>query len=166
MSLEITAQSALWFLPFVLPVCVWIAWSDLRSMKIPNMAVLTLTGIFVVIGFITLPMPDYVWRFAHLAVILVVGVAANAVGAMGAGDAKFIVAAVFFVALGDAGILAILFSVILLGVFVTHCIVKYSFLRCFALKWESWSVGKKFPMGFVLGVILVIYLGFGVFYVC
>lgn len=164
MSLEITAQSALWFLPFVLPVCVWIAWSDLRSMKIPNTAVLTLTGIFVVIGFITLPMPDYAWRFAHLAVILVAGVAANAAGAMGAGDAKFIAAAAPFVALGDLSVLAILFSVTLLGAFVTHRIAKYSPLRRLAPDWQSWSVGKKFPMGFPLGATLAIYLGLGALY--
>ncbi len=164
MSLAITAHSALWFLPFVVPVCAWVAWSDLRLMKIPNTAVLTLTGIFVVIGLIALPMSEYPWRFAHLAVMLAVGIAANAAGIMGAGDAKFIAAAAPFVALGDAGILSIIFSVTLLGAFVTHRVAKHSPLRRLAPDWKSWSAGKKFPMGFALGGTLAIYLGLGALY--
>ncbi|WP_294615071.1 prepilin peptidase [Roseovarius sp.] len=164
MSLEITAQSALWFLPFVLPVCVWVAMSDLRTMKIPNTSVLTLTGIFVVIGLISLPLPDYAWRFSHLAVMLVAGIAANAIGAMGAGDAKFIAAAAPFVALGDLGMLAILFSVTLVAAYVTHRAAKHSALRRLAPDWKSWSAGNKFPMGFALGATLAIYLGLGALY--
>lgn len=164
MSLAITAHSALWFLPFVVPVCAWVAWSDLRLMKIPNAAVLTLTGIFVVIGLIALPMSEYPWRFAHLAVMLAVGIAANAAGIMGAGDAKFIAAAAPFVALGDAGILSIIFFVTLLGAFVTHRVAKHSPLRRLAPDWKSWSAGKKFPMGFALGGTLALYLGLGALY--
>ena len=164
MSLQITAQAALWFLPFVLPVCVWVALSDLRVMKIPNTAVLTLAGIFVVIGLIALPMSVYPWRFAHLAVMLAVGFLANAVGAMGAGDAKFIAAAAPFVALGDLPMLGVLFSATLLAAFVTHRIAKYSPLRRLAPEWQSWSVGKKFPMGFALGATLAVYLGLGALY--
>ena len=38
----ITAYAATWFLPFVLPVCFWVAYTDLRDMKITNLAVMTL----------------------------------------------------------------------------------------------------------------------------
>ncbi|SLN48092.1 Type IV leader peptidase family protein [Roseovarius gaetbuli] len=162
MSLEISAQSALWFLPLVLPVCIWVAWSDLRRMKIPNTAVLTLTGIFVVVGLIALPMPDYAWRFAHLAVMLAVGIAANAIGAIGAGDAKFVAAAAPFVPLGDAGNIAIIFSVTLVVAYVTHRLAKASPLRRLAPEWASWTSGNKFPMGYALGGALAIYLGLGV----
>ena len=41
----ITASSALWFLPFVLPICFYVAWSDMRAMRIPNNAVLALLGV-------------------------------------------------------------------------------------------------------------------------
>ncbi|MBT25199.1 MAG: hypothetical protein CML60_02170, partial [Rhodobacteraceae bacterium] len=30
-----------------LPVCVWVAWSDMKAMRIPNKAVLALMVIFV-----------------------------------------------------------------------------------------------------------------------
>lgn len=161
MTLEITAKAALWFLPFVLPVCVWAAWSDLSRMKIPNTAVLTLVGIFLVVGLIALPISDYPWRLAHLAVMLVAGIAMNAAGLMGAGDAKFIAAAAPFVALGDAATLCLIFAATLLGAFVTHRVIKYSPLRRLAPDWQSWNTGKKFPMGFALGGTLAIYLGLG-----
>ena len=110
MTLELSARAALWFLPFVLPVCLWVAWSDLRAMKIPNSAVLSLVVIYLVIGLVALPLPDYGWRLTHLAVLLAAGLVANAAGLMGAGDAKFIAAAAPFVALGDAMLLALLFA--------------------------------------------------------
>ena len=44
MTLALTAAEALWFLPFVLPICIWVAWSDLREMRIPNVSVLALAG--------------------------------------------------------------------------------------------------------------------------
>jgi prepilin peptidase CpaA len=164
MSLEITAHSALWFLPFVLPVCGWVALSDLRRMKIPNTAILTLVGIFLVVGLLTLPLVDYAWRLSHLAVMLVAGIAMNAVRLMGAGDAKFIAAAAPFVALGDAATLAFIFAATLLGAFVTHRAIMYSPLRRLAPDWQSWHTGKKFPMGFALGGTLAIYLGLGALY--
>ncbi|WP_417727109.1 prepilin peptidase [Roseovarius sp.] len=164
MTLEITAHAALWFLPFVLPVCAWVAVSDLRRMKIPNTAVLTLAGIFLVVGLIALPLADYPWRLVQLAVMLVAGIAMNAVGLMGAGDAKFIAAAAPFVALGDAASLCLIFAATLLGAFVTHRIIKHSPLRRLAPDWQSWASGKKFPMGFALGGTLAIYLGLGALY--
>ncbi|MDW3118675.1 MAG: hypothetical protein R8G60_13530 [Roseovarius pacificus] len=59
MSLDITSAQALWFLPFVLPICLWVVWSDLSTMRIPNKAVLALTAVFLVIGLIALPLADY-----------------------------------------------------------------------------------------------------------
>ena len=50
MVLDWTA--AAWFLPFVLPITVWVAWSDMRHMKIPNYAVIALFAAFVVLGLI------------------------------------------------------------------------------------------------------------------
>ena len=87
MSLDWT--TAAWFLPFVFPITVWVAWSDMATMKIPNKAVLALLAVFVVIGLIALPFNDYLWRYAHFGVVIVIGFILSSVGAMGAGDAKF-----------------------------------------------------------------------------
>jgi prepilin peptidase CpaA len=164
MTLAITASSALWFLPFVLPVCAWVAWTDLSRMKIPNSAVLTLVGIFLVVGLMVLPLAEYPWRLAHLAVMLVVGIIANAAGLMGAGDSKFIAAAAPFVALGDLAIMGLLFAAVLIAAFATHRFVMHSPLRRMAPDWKSWTEDKKFPMGFALGGTLALYLGLGTLY--
>lgn len=162
MALSISTFEALWFLPFVVPVCLWVIWSDLSAMRIPNAAVLTLAGIFCVVGLAALPLPAYPWRLAQLAVVLAVGFAANAAGLMGAGDSKFLAAAAPFVALGDVPALCFIFAANLLAAFAAHRIARHTPLRRLAPGWESWSRGRKFPMGFSLGGTLVIYLALGV----
>lgn len=164
MPMHITAYSALWFLPFALPICFWVAWSDLRSMRIPNNAVMALTGIFLVIGLIALPFSDYPWRLLHLVIVLLLGIVVNAAGLVGAGDAKFAAAAAPFVAVGDISVLCLIFAANLLAAFTTHRIAKHTPLRQLAPEWESWSRGRKFPMGFALGGTLAIYLALGVVY--
>lgn len=162
--MHITTYAALWFLPFVLPICVWVAWSDLRIMKIPNLAVMALVAVFLVVGLVALPLADYPWRLLHLAIVLVIGIVMNAAGMIGAGDAKFTAAAAPFVAIGDLQLLLVILAASLLAGFVAHRIAKYSGLRQLAPEWESWKRGKKFPMGLCLGGTLGIYLALGVFY--
>lgn len=164
MAYQITSAEALWFLPFVLPVCIWVVWSDLSAMRIPNKAVLTLAGIFLVVGLLALPLAEYPWRLAIMAIVLVIGFLANAIGLMGAGDSKFLAAAAPFIDPGDAGILCFLFAANLLAAFFTHRLAKHTALRGLAPGWDSWTRGRKFPMGFALGGTLVIYLALGVAY--
>ncbi|WP_272008387.1 prepilin peptidase [Roseovarius sp. ZX-A-9] len=162
--MQITASSAMWFLPFVLPICLWVAWSDLRVMKIPNLAVLALAAVFVVIGLIALPLDQYPWRLLQLGIVLLVGIVMNAAGLIGAGDAKFAAAAAPFIALGDLRLLCVILAANLLAGFTAHRIAKYTALRRLAPDWESWSRGKKFPMGLCLGGTLGIYLVLGALY--
>lgn len=164
MQLHITSAEALWFLPFVLPICIWVAWSDLSLMLIRNKAVVALAAIFVVIGLIALPFPEYPWRLLTMVIALVVGILMNAAGLMGAGDAKFIAAAAPFIDPGDVVIVTLIFSATLFGGYATHRIAKHSPLRALAPNWVSWTREKKYPMGFSLGSALVIYLGLGVTY--
>ena len=42
--------------PFVVPITVWVSWSDMASMKIPNKAVLALMAIFRRDRLIALPL--------------------------------------------------------------------------------------------------------------
>ena len=48
--MQISAFAATAFLPFVLPICFYVAWSDMRAMKIPNISVIVLALVFVVVG--------------------------------------------------------------------------------------------------------------------
>ena len=159
--MSIDATFALWVLPFVLPLCLYVAYTDLALMRIKNKAVVALALVFVVIGFFLIPFPDYLWRLASLVIVLVVGIVLNAAGAMGAGDAKFIAAAAPFVAMGDLQLVVMLFMATLLAAALTHRGAKHTPLRRMAPDWESWQQGKKFPMGLALGPCLALYLILG-----
>lgn len=159
--MSIEAQTALWFLPFVVPICLYVAYTDLAFMKITNKAVITLVAVFVVIGFFLMPLEAYLWKLGTLVLVLVVGIILNAAGAMGAGDAKFIAAAAPFVAIGDLRVLVMLFMATLLAAAITHRGAKYTPLRRLAPHWDSWEQGNKFPMGLALGPCLALYLLLG-----
>ncbi|MEL6167191.1 MAG: prepilin peptidase [Pseudomonadota bacterium] len=159
--LAISTATALWFLPFAVPVCIWVAWSDLSSMKIPNKAVVALLAVFVVIGIVALPLTEYLWRYAHFVVILIFGFVLAQAG-IGAGDAKFAAAMAPFIDRTDAISLLSLFAAVLLAAFATHRIFRAipAIRRAFP-DWKSWT-HKKFPMGFALGGTLILYLIAGV----
>jgi len=156
--MQLSSAEALWFLPFVAPICFYVAWTDMKMMKITNQSVMVLTFVYVIIGPLALPFEDYLWRYLHLIVVLLIGILLNAAGAVGAGDAKFAAAAAPFIALGDVTRVAMVFAVVLLAAFATHRIAKHSPIRNMVPDWESWSKKKDFPMGLALGGTLAAYL--------
>lgn len=162
MPLQITPTEALWFLPVVLPVCLWVIFSDLSRMRIPNRAVLLLAGIFLLLGPLALPLETYGWRIVTMVTMLALMFLANLAGLMGAGDSKFIAAAAPFIDPGDGALLGLIFAANLLACLATHRLARQSPLRRLAPDWVSWTSGRKFPMGFALAGTLLIYLGLGV----
>lgn len=162
MTLSLTVTEALWFLPFVLPICIWVALSDLRAMRIPNVAVLALTGVFLTVGLIVLPFDAYLWRLASLGIVLLAGFVIASLGLVGAGDAKFAAAMAPFIAPGDALFFLMLFSLVLIASWLTHRTVgRVPALRRATSDWASWDQGKLFPMGVALAGALAIYLALG-----
>ena len=157
--LALDPTAALWFLLGAAPICFWVAWSDLSSMRIPNKAVLALTGVFAIVGLFVLPLPEYGFRWLQLAGVLLLGMVFNAAGAMGAGDAKFIAAAAPMVAPADATSVLVLLSACLLTGYASHRIARATALRRMVPDWQSWTSGNRFPMGFPLAATLVLYLG-------
>lgn len=162
--MTVTTYAAAWFLPFVVPICLYVMYTDLSRMKITNRANLALAAVFVAVGLIVLPFDEYLWRLAGMVIVLFVGIILNAAGVMGAGDSKFIAAAAPFVALGDLVLLTFIFIASLLAAVVTHRTIKMTRLRNLAPDWTSWEQGKKFPMGLALGPTLIIYLVLGFLY--
>ncbi|MCL3880908.1 prepilin peptidase [Marivita sp. GX14005] len=161
--MDISAFAALLFLPFALPICIYVAFSDMRDMRIPNQMVVALFAVFAIVGLIALPLDVYAWRYLHVLVVLVAGIALNAGGALGAGDAKFAAAAAPFIQLADVRFLVALFAANMLAAFVTHRIGKHSGLKRIAPHWKSWD-NPKFPMGLALGGTLALYLALGVWF--
>jgi len=156
--LTATTAEALWFLPFVLPIAIWVAWSDMKFMRIPNMAVYAMVVVFAVVGLIALPLADYGWRWLHLAVVLAVGFVLTIAGAMGAGDAKFGAAMAPFIALGDVRMFVGVFAASLLAAYAAHRLMRAlpAFRRA-TPDWASWT-HAKFPMGLALAGALLMHL--------
>jgi prepilin peptidase CpaA len=154
----IDAQAALWFLPFCVPVAIWVAWSDMASMKIPNKAVLTMAAIWAVVGLLAFPLPQYGWGWAVLGIVLAVGFILSALGLVGAGDAKFAAAMAPVFSTGDWRAILALFCACLLGAFATHRIARaIPAIRRATPDWTSWN-HKDFPMGLALAGTLIFYL--------
>lgn len=141
--MTVSAQAAAWFLPFIVPICLYVMYTDISRMKITNVANMALAAVFVVIGLIVLPFDVYLWRLLGMVIVLVVGVILNAAGVMGAGDSKFIAAAAPFVALGDLVTLCVIFVLCLVAAVMTHRIAKMTPLRQLAPHWTSWEQGKN-----------------------
>lgn len=157
--MDFPASAALWFLPFVVPICFYVAWTDLAFMKITNKAVLTLGAVYVLVGPFVLPdLVSYIWGYAYFAVALAAGMALNAVRVMGAGDSKFIAFAAPYVAPADAMVVMLLLAGVMIAALISHRIVRASKLRDLAPDWKSWARDGRFPMGLALGPTLALYL--------
>jgi len=152
------ASAALWFLPGVAVVSAWVAWSDMRAMRIPNAAVLALLGIYLVLGPFLLPLAAWGWGWVHFGVVLAAGFLLTIARLIGAGDAKFAAAMAPFIASGDVAVFMLLFAAVLLAAFLTHRVARATpSLRGLAPHWDSWN-RNDFPMGLALGGALVVYL--------
>ncbi|EBA18534.1 hypothetical protein RSK20926_12464 [Roseobacter sp. SK209-2-6] len=153
------AKAALWFLPFVLPLCYAAALTDLRGMRIPNWINDSLAAVYVLVGLFVMPTwADYGWQLLHLPIGIAFGFLFYSSGMIGAGDAKFAGAAAPFIAFSDLPALMTIFCANLLAAFATHRLVKHTGLRRLAPGWKSWNTGSKFPMGLCLGATLSIYM--------
>lgn len=159
-----TSWAALVFLPFAVPISLWVVWSDLSRMKIPNKAVMALTVVFAVVGLFVFPLEEYLWRWVHLVVVLVIGFVMNISRMMGAGDAKFAAAMAPFVALSDAYLVLTLLAVLIVFGFALHRFARrIPSLTGATPNWESWS-RKDYPMGLSLGATLIAYLTIAAIY--
>ena len=156
-------STLLMFLPFVLAIGIWVSWSDMKFMKIPNKAVMALLAVWLVVGLLAVlltPLPFKAWAFcwALAAVVLAVGFIANAAGLVGAGDAKFAAAMAPFFIGGNLRLIAALYAACLLGAFAAHRLARaIPAFRAATSDWASWT-NKDFPMGLALAGTLIFYL--------
>ncbi len=155
--MELSTPAALTFLPAAFAIGLWVAWSDMRSMKIPNRAVLALAAFYLVAGPIVLPLSTYVWGWGLGAIVLALGFVLNSAGALGAGDAKFAAAMAPYFVLSDLRFDLGLFAACLLGAFAAHRLMRLTPFRAATPDWASWS-NPRFPMGLALAGMLIFYL--------
>ena len=81
-EVSVTVTQSIAFLIFAAPLCIYVAWNDLRAMKIPTWSTDALAIVFVVVGIFVMPFSDYLWRYAHFGVVLVVAILLNVIGAV------------------------------------------------------------------------------------
>lgn len=149
---------ALVILPFALPIALWVAWSDLARMKIPNRAVLAMAAVWPLVGWLAVPLDLWLWGFAIMAIVLVAGFVGNAAGLFGAGDAKFAAAMAGVFAGGDARLIAAIYAFSSISAFIVHRVLRViPAVRRATPTWKSWT-SHKFPMGLALAGMLLIYL--------
>lgn len=162
--LDLTVQQAALILFLsVLPICLWVAWSDLKTMKIPNRSVLALAAVWLVVGFLVASPEVWAWRWLNLVVVLAIGFVLNAIANVGAGDAKFAAAAAPFFAPAHVPLILPLFAAFLLGAFAAHRILRaIPAVRRMTPDWVSWT-RKDFPMGLALVGTLLAYLALWAF---
>jgi prepilin peptidase CpaA len=151
-------QTALVLLPFVLPIAIWVAWSDMKVMKIPNTAVLAMAAVWPLVGWLAVPLNLWLWGFAIMAIVLAAGFVGNLAGLFGAGDAKF-AAAIAPVFVGADGLFLMgLYAACALGALAAHRGMKRvpAFRRA-TPDWKSWQ-SAKFPFGLSLAGMVLFYL--------
>lgn len=145
----------LWFLPATLPIALWVSWSDMKFMKIPNKAVLSLAAVWAAVGWLALPLEIWLWGFALMGIVLVVGFVVSSVGLVGAGDAKFAAAMAPFFTGADIRLVMMLFAACLLAAFTSHRLAgAVPAVRGATADWVSFG-HKKFPMGLALAGTLI-----------
>lgn len=160
--MPMAATQLLWFLPFTLPIAIWVSWSDMKFMKIPNKAVLALLAVYLLVGLFVFPLKVWGWGWALAAILLLAGFISTSAGLMGAGDAKFAAAMAPFFATADIRLAFALFAACLLGAFTSHRLMKFvPPFRAAAADWDSWT-NKDFPMGLALAGTLIFYPLLGV----
>lgn len=152
------ADAAFWLMLGALPIAVWVIWTDLTEMRIPNKAVLSLVAVYAVIGALTLPLAVFAWSWLNLLVVLVFGFLLTMLGGFGAGDAKFAAALAPFVALGDAFGFGLILSALAIGTFIGHRLARMvPAVRAVTPGWVSWE-RRDFPFGIALAPALIVYL--------
>lgn len=159
MSMETGYWTAVWLFVPALPLALWVAWSDLRFMRISNRVVLGMGCVFLIFGLIALPFEVWLWRLLQIVIVLAVGFVANNLGLIGGGDAKYAAAIAPFFAPGDIREVILIFAAMLLAAYVTHRLFQWlPPVRRMTPDWKSWQSGKDFPMGLALSGTLLGYL--------
>lgn len=148
----------------MVPLMVLASWSDLKTLKIPNLLVLAVLAVFVVTGLWGLPTETFLWRMLYGVIVLFVGFGLFSAGLIGGGDAKMAAALTPFIAPGDLAHLLVLYGIVALVLLMLLRIVM-QMNRHNETGWHSIDQLKKparervFPMGIIFGVTILIYLG-------
>lgn len=142
-----------------IPIGIYVAWSDMKFMRIPNVACYALFISFLVLAPLIFGMQEYGFRILQGIVVLIGGFFATNIGLVGGGDSKFAAAMAPFIALSE--ILPFIFIIGIMS-FVSiglHKLVGVTpGLKNMIKDWDSWNAHGMFPFGVTLAGSLIAYL--------
>ncbi len=148
-----------WFLLTAAPFCIWAAFSDLKTMTIPNRLSIWMVAAFLLPALFTLAPVTILWHLVAAALVLVVGFVLNAMRMMGGGDAKFGAAMAPYVFLDSIDEFSLTLGLFLFAALLSHRIARRTpALKNLAPDWVSWTAGRNFPMGYAMAGALIWYL--------
>jgi prepilin peptidase CpaA len=135
---------------------LWVAWSDMKFMKIPNKAVLALAAVFLMVG--PSPCPSRLALGLALGVItLVAGFVMTSLRALSAqGDAKFAAAMAPFFAGSSPASSSPSSRPACWRPLSPIAAARLTPFRTATADWASWT-HRKFPMGLALSGTLIFY---------
>lgn len=144
----------------MLPLMAFVIFTDLRTMKIPNWAVLAAFAVFLVTGLWGLPFDVYLWRIGHALIALLAGFVlfSLAGGGIGAGDLKLIAAITPFVPGSSVGLVLFIFAVSVFALLAFHQVTRMV-VRRRETGWKSLDQKVYLPAGVALGLTIVLFLG-------
>lgn len=163
--LTLSTSAGLVFLIVTAPLAFLGAFNDLKNMKLPNGLVTLLGLVYVVSGPFVLAFDQYLWGFAHFAIMYVVAMFLYAFAGVGAGDGKYVAVLAMYIPAADALSVLAIFSAFLLGAFGAHRFLRlFPAVRRMTPDWVSWEA-KKFPMGLAITGTQICYFALAAFFV-
>src|SRR6056297_1958723 len=137
--MQIDAFQATLFALFGVPISVLTFYVDMKYKRISNLTVWALFIAFVAIGLATMPLTEFLWRFAGYSIAFAYGFLMWMARQMGGGDVKFMAVAALFVHPGDAGLAIFILLAALTGSTLAVLITMRSPLKDLAPNWATWQ---------------------------
>lgn len=144
----------------MVPLMGYTMYSDLRTLRIPNWVVLAVLGVFVVTGLWGLPPETFGWRLLNGVIALLIGFGIYAIsrGKVGGGDMKLLAALVPFIAGAHVLFVLVVYTFVTIVALFIHRFIR-AMLKGRQTGWIAIDQKIYFPVGLVLGLTILIYLG-------
>ncbi|MEM7056283.1 MAG: prepilin peptidase [Pseudomonadota bacterium] len=160
---------ALWLvIATMVPLLLYTAWSDLKTLKIPNWIPLLILVIYLITGFWGLSLEVFLWGLGAGVITLVAFILLYSlldvmgIGGIGAGDLKLLAAVVPFMFARDLLMILIFYFIAVMAVWMTFTILwrrKKGESSFASLNQEGTKYGRRTPpMGVAIAGAMIAYL--------
>lgn len=160
---------ALWVvIATMVPLLLYTAWSDIKTLKIPNWIPLAILVIYLITGLWGLPLDVFLWGLGAGVITLIVFIVlygvldSMGVGGIGAGDLKLLAAVIPFMFASDLLMILIFYFIAVMAVWIVFTIAwkrKKHESSLASLNQEGTRYGRRTPpMGVAIAGAMIAYL--------